>query len=170
VAADRGFDSLVREAAEDVRFVAVALPSGPSLRARAEALRDRLPAEPRPRVLLAHGLAGAAALELAVLAPASLDALVVHAPLLHPRWARWRLPDRATLPWLASLLPISLPAAVLWGERDPTFSTTRLAALRRVLPGAMVSLPGRWGLRPMLDDPAGYAREVSALARKLMGR
>jgi pimeloyl-ACP methyl ester carboxylesterase len=140
------------------------------LRARAKALSERLADEPRPRVLLGHGVAGAAVLEIAVYNPGALEGLVAHAPLLHPWRARLGLPDRATLRWLASLPPVGAPAAVLWGERDPTFTTARLAALRRVLPGAIFSLPGRWGRRPMIDDPAGYAREVAALARKLVAR
>jgi pimeloyl-ACP methyl ester carboxylesterase len=163
----RELDGLVPEA--DVRFQPLRLPRGASPRARAEALPPLFADEARPRVLLGHGLAGAVLLDLAAFHAEAMDGVIVHAPRLGPRGARFFLPE-PTPSWLASLPVIVVPAAVLWGERDPTFSTARLAALRRILPGAVVSLPGRWGRRPMLDDPAGYAREVAALARKLVAQ
>ncbi len=218
----------------DVRFRPVTLPGFASvprdptlttLRADAERLREWLLAEPRPRVLLGHGIGGSIALELAQFASDSMDGLILHAPvgarlgsrlfprlmalpgarrlgpwvfsarLLRPFWRR-RLFSRpvprdytdrffaeyracsvfaqmfelVTPDWFASLRPVPVKAALLWGERERVLTVGQLDAFRALLPGCFVSLPGRWDHFPMIDEPEAYAREVSALARKLAVR
>ncbi len=218
----------------DVRFRPVTLPgfaSVPrdptltSLRAYAERLRECLRAEPRPRVLLGHGIGGSIALEAAQFASNEMDGLILHAPVgarlgprllprlmalpgagrigpwvfssrpLRPFWRR-RLFSRAvprdylerffaeyracsvfsqmfgliTPAWFASLRAVSVRAALLWGERERVLMVDQLDAFRPLLPGCLVSLPGGWDHFPMIEDPEAYAREISALARKLAVR
>ena len=43
----------------------------------------------------------------------------------------------------------------------------QVGAFRALLPGCLVSLPGRWDHFPMVEDPEAYATEIVALARKL---
>jgi pimeloyl-ACP methyl ester carboxylesterase len=64
---------------------------------------------------------------------------------------------------------VTIPVALLWGERDRILPVRQAEAFRPLLPVAIVSLPGRWGHTPMLDDPSAYASEICALARKLVG-
>ncbi len=150
------------------------LPRGErTLRGCAERLLAGIEAQPRPRVLLGHDWGGSAALEVAQLGAAAVDGLILHAPRgARPRRGLWRLLSKGpsvSSEWLASLRPVTVPAALLWGEKDRILPVRQVEAFRPLLPGALVSLPGRWGHTPMLDDPAGYAREICALARRLVG-
>ena len=194
-----------------------------SLRACAGWLLARVEAEPRPRVVLGHGVGGAIALELAQVAAPAIDGLVLHAPVgarlrsrrfprlmalpgaralgrrafaargLRPLWRRLlftrpvpperlerffaeyadspsfaRLFDLVTPEWFESLRPVHVPAALLWGERDRVLDVDQVGDFRPLLPGCLVSLPGRWGHFPMIEDPEAYAREVAAVARRLV--
>jgi pimeloyl-ACP methyl ester carboxylesterase len=157
---------------ENVELRTLSLPrSERSPRRAAEALLAPIESSPRPRVLLGHDRGGSVAIELAQFAARALDGLILHAP----RGARWGRLGRwlSTGPvlsaeWEGSLRPVILPAALLWGERDRVLPVGQVERFRPLLPGALVSLPGRWGHTPMLDDPAGYAREVCALAVRLV--
>jgi pimeloyl-ACP methyl ester carboxylesterase len=78
--------------------------------------------------------------------------------------------ELVTPDWFASLRPVPVKAALLWGERERVLTVDQLEAFRALLPGCFVSLPGRWDHFPMIEEPEAYAREVSALARKLAVR
>jgi pimeloyl-ACP methyl ester carboxylesterase len=218
---------------DGVRLVAVTLPgfadvpADPALttlRGFAERLERLVDAEPRPRVLLGHGIGGSIALELGQRAPRCVDGFILHAPVGARLEARWfprlmRLPgtralgrrlftarllrgfwrarlfrhpvpasylqrffdeyracaafgrmfDLVTAEWFRGLKPIEAKTALLWGERDSVLGVDQAAAFRPLLPGALVSFPGRWGHFPMIDAPEAYARELAALARRLAG-
>jgi pimeloyl-ACP methyl ester carboxylesterase len=160
--------------AEDVELRTLLLPRGErSPRRAAEGLLPGIERAPRPRVLLGHDRGGSVAIELVQFAAAAVDGLILHAPRGARRdgWlVRWLAGGPVlSAEWLASLRPVALPAALLWGERDRVLPVREVEAFRPLLPGALVSLPGRWGHTPMLDDPRGYAREIYALAGKLRG-
>jgi pimeloyl-ACP methyl ester carboxylesterase len=123
----------------------------------------------RPRVLLGHDRGGSVAIELAQFAAAVLDGLILHAPRAARRFRLLESRPVLTRDWQSSLRPVALPAALLWGERDRALPVRGVEAFRPLLPGALVSLPGRWGHRPMIDDPPAYAREICALVRALLG-
>jgi pimeloyl-ACP methyl ester carboxylesterase len=77
-----------------------AVPPDPALRSVrdfARCLGEMTAAEPRPRVLLGHGIGGSIALQLANDAPDLLDGLVLHAPV-GVRLDRRRLPRLMSLP------------------------------------------------------------------------
>jgi pimeloyl-ACP methyl ester carboxylesterase len=217
----------------DVRFCPVTLPgfaavprdpSLTSLRSYADRLRGFVESEPRPRVVLGHGIGGSIALELAQFAAPAMDGLILHAPvgaglgsrvfprlmalpgaralgqwafcarLLRPLWRRrlfsrpvprdyldrffdeyrscsvfGEMFDLITPEWFESLRPVTVPAALLWGERERVLTVDQVGAFRALLPGCLVSLPGRWDHFPMIEDPEAYATEIVALARKLTG-
>jgi pimeloyl-ACP methyl ester carboxylesterase len=147
----------------------LSLPRERAPRRAAERLVPSIEGEPRPRVLLGHDRGGAVAIELAQFAASLLDGLILHAPRAARRFRFLERPPVLTPEWQASLRPVTLPAAILWGEKDRVLPVRGVAAFRPLLPGAFVSLPGRWGHRPMADDPAGYAREICALVRAMLG-
>ncbi|HSB62349.1 MAG TPA: alpha/beta hydrolase, partial [Vicinamibacteria bacterium] len=80
-----------------------------------------------------------------------------------------RMFDLITPGWFESLRPVPVPSALLWGERERVLTVDQAEAFRPLLPGCLVSLPGRWDHFPMIEEPEAYAREVCALARKLAG-
>jgi pimeloyl-ACP methyl ester carboxylesterase len=157
--------------AEDVAFRTLPLPRERSPRRAAERLLPGIERAPRPRILLGHDRGGAVAIELLQLASA-VDGLILHAPRgARPRGGLWHWLGPApalSAEWLASLRPVTVPAALLWGERDRVLPVAQADVFRPLLPGALVSFPGRWGHVPMFEDPAGYAREICAIARKLV--
>ncbi len=145
------------------------LPRERTPRRTAEGLLPAIEEADRPRVLLGHDRGGSIAIELAQFAAAAFDGLILHAPRAGRRFRLLQTRPALTREWQSSLRPLALPAAILWGEKDRVLPVRGVEAFRRLLPGALVSLPGRWGHRPMVDDPSGYAREICALARALLG-
>jgi pimeloyl-ACP methyl ester carboxylesterase len=158
--------------AEDVELRALPLPLERSTRKAAERLLARVEGLPRPRILLGHDRAASVAIELVQFAAPAVDGLILHAPRgARPDRGLWRWLVRGPVlsaEWIHALRPVTVPAALLWGERDRVLPVAGAEAFRPLLTGALVSFPGRWGHAPMLDDPVGYAREICALARKLV--
>jgi pimeloyl-ACP methyl ester carboxylesterase len=227
------FERMKPHVPDGVRLVAVTLPgfgdapADPTLTtlgAFAQHLERLVDAEPRPRLLLGHGIGASIALELAQTSPGSADGFIFHAPVGARLESRWfprlmRLPgartlgrrlfaasllrpfwrarlfrhpvpasylerffeeyrscavfgsmfDLLTAEWFRGLKPIDAKTALLWGERDSVLGVDQAAAFRPLLPGALVSFPGRWGHFPMIDAPEAYAREIAAIARRLSG-
>lgn len=218
----------------DIAFRALTLPgfdgrpADPALSTASDyatRLAAKLAEEPRPRILLGHGIGGSLALQLVQDAPEAVDGLVLHAPV-GARLGSRRLPWLMNLPgarrvgpmlfgapllrpvlgrllftrplpaalqrrfftayrrcaafgqsfdlftpaWFATLRPVDLPAALLWGGRDRVLSPSHAADFRALLPaGRMRFVPG-WGHFPMIDQPRAYATEISRLARELLVR
>jgi pimeloyl-ACP methyl ester carboxylesterase len=155
--------------AEDVALQPLVLARAPTPRDAAERLLPSIESAARPRVLLGHDRGGSVAIELAQFAADELDALVLHAPRSSRRLRFLERRPVLTPRWQSSLRPVSLPAALLWGERDRVLPVRGVEVFRALLPGALVSLPARWGHCPMLDDPSGYAREICAVVSILLG-
>jgi pimeloyl-ACP methyl ester carboxylesterase len=218
----------------DVRLVAVTLPgfadrpADPAIRSLADfadALGRLMEAEPRPRIVLGHGIGGSIALEMIQDRAASLDGLILHAPvgtrlerrlfprlmavpgaralgrrlfaarLLRPIWRRVlfsrtiprayldrffeeygqcavfsQMFDLITPTWFRGLRPIDLPSALLWGEDERLLTVDQVDDYRRLLPRALVRRVPGWGHFPMIEQPAGYAREIAVLARTILDR
>ncbi|MBY0374429.1 MAG: alpha/beta hydrolase [Bryobacteraceae bacterium] len=76
--------------------------------------------------------------------------------------------DLITARWFASLAPVSLPAFLVWGERERVLSADQLPAFLRLLPLAESRLVSDWDHFPMIEQPEEYAREISSLARHLV--
>lgn len=75
--------------------------------------------------------------------------------------------DWLTADWFDALPARDLPAVLLWGEDDRVLGADQRADYRRVLPAATERTVAGWGHFPMLTDPAGYAREIVAIAHEL---
>lgn len=71
--------------------------------------------------------------------------------------------------WFAGLHAVDLPAVLLWGERERPPGAAAADDYLRLLPRARVRTVPGWGRFPMVAHPAGYAAEVSDLARALVG-
>lgn len=76
--------------------------------------------------------------------------------------------DIITPGWWASLRPVALPTALLWGERERILSVDQLNDYKALLPHHLVRTVPNWDHFPMLEQPAEYAAEVLALARQLL--
>ncbi len=72
-----------------------------------------------------------------------------------------------TAEWWASLRPLDMPAALLWGEDERVLSVDQLEDYKALLPRHVVRIVPGWDHFPMLEQPAAYAAEVSALATQL---
>lgn len=77
--------------------------------------------------------------------------------------------DLITADWFASLRPVDLPAALLWGERERVLSVDQLEDYKALLPNHVVRTVPEWDHFPMLEQPEDYARVVVDLARQLVG-
>ena len=215
-----------------VRLHAVTLPgfasapADPSLHTLADFARrlaQMVEEQPRPRVLLGHGIGGSIALQLAQVPLPELDGLILHAPVgahLDTRWFPWLMSwpgirelgqrlfasrelrpffrwllftgavprtysdrffdeyatctvfgqmfDVITPEWFASLRPVDLPSAILWGAADQVLTIDQLQAFRKLLPDALLARIVGWGHFPMAEAPRSYADEVAVLARALV--
>ena len=76
--------------------------------------------------------------------------------------------DWLTADWFDGLPTVALPAVLLWGSDDRVLGADQRADYHRLLPAASERTVDGWGHFPMLADPEGYAREVSALVRALV--
>jgi pimeloyl-ACP methyl ester carboxylesterase len=166
---EASWSRLPERLADDVVLRPLVLPRERTPRRAAEGLLPAIGAAPRPRVLLGHDRGGSVAIELAQFAAAVLDGLILHSPRGARRFRFLEKRPALAREWQSSLRPVALPAAILWGEKDRVLPVEGAEAFRPLLPGALVSLPGRWGHHPMVDDPSGYAREICALVRAIVG-
>lgn len=73
-----------------------------------------------------------------------------------------------TTDWFDSLQPQPVPAALLWGEEERILTVDQLEDYKSLLPNHVVRTVPGWDHFPMLDDPAGYAAEISALSQQLL--
>ena len=78
--------------------------------------------------------------------------------------------DIITADWFASLSPSSVPAAFLWGERERVLSVEQLEDYKQLLPNHTVRTVPEWDHFPMLETPAAYVAELTALADALVNR
>lgn len=191
----------------------------------ADLLRDTLSDEPRPVVLLGHGIGGSIALEFVQRHANAIDALILHAPvgarldsrrfpkLMKPRPVRelakliisskptrplikrllfdgpvpdWyadrffeeyrrctvfsQMFDLITADWFDDLEPARIPSVLLWGENERVLNVDHIRDYEALLPDAERRIVPDWDHFPMIEHPKEYAREISALARKLVER
>ncbi len=76
--------------------------------------------------------------------------------------------DLITPAWFNALQPVEIPAAFLWGEDERVLSVDQLDDYRTLLPNHIIRTVATWDHFPMIEQPAAYAREIIALARKLI--
>jgi pimeloyl-ACP methyl ester carboxylesterase len=65
--------------------------------------------------------------------------------------------------WFASLQPVEVPAALLWGEKERVLSVDQLDDYKALLPDHVVRTVPEWDHFPMIEQPAAYTREVLTL-------
>jgi pimeloyl-ACP methyl ester carboxylesterase len=75
--------------------------------------------------------------------------------------------DMITPRWFNSLVPVDIPAVLLWGGRERVLSPTQADAYKTVLPRAEVVIEPEWDHFPMLDAPNAYVHRIAALAHAL---
>lgn len=75
--------------------------------------------------------------------------------------------DMITPRWFNSLVPVHVPAVLLWGGRERVLSPAQAPAYQEVLPNAEIVIEPDWDHFPMLDAPASYARRIAMLAHDL---
>ncbi len=73
--------------------------------------------------------------------------------------------DLITPEWFDSLQPSSVPAALVWGEKDKVHRNRRI--YRELLPDSETFIIPGWGRFPMIEQPQDYARKISVLAHSL---
>ncbi|MFW5691529.1 MAG: alpha/beta fold hydrolase [Chloroflexota bacterium] len=69
--------------------------------------------------------------------------------------------------WYASLKPVSVPAALLWGADERILNPEHIEDYRALLPEAAVRIVDGWDHFPMIEEPAAYAHELVELARPM---
>jgi pimeloyl-ACP methyl ester carboxylesterase len=72
--------------------------------------------------------------------------------------------DLINIDWFESLRPVSLPSALLWGERERILRVDQIEDYRRLLPESIVRIVPGWDHFPMIEEPEQYAAEISELA------
>ncbi|MGF1470609.1 MAG: alpha/beta fold hydrolase [Rubrobacteraceae bacterium] len=78
--------------------------------------------------------------------------------------------DLITAAWFRNLEPVRLPAVLLWGANERILDVEQARDYESLLPDAEKRLVPGWDHFPMIEQPEEYAREISALARKLVSR
>lgn len=76
--------------------------------------------------------------------------------------------DLITAEWYASLKPLPIPAALLWGQRERVLKAEHVTDYQQLLPQSRVRIVPEWDHFPMIEQPADYAREVVLLAHALL--
>lgn len=72
--------------------------------------------------------------------------------------------------WFEGLAPVEgVPAVLLWGEGDRVLRSGQVPAIRAKVPEATVVVVPGWDHFPMIEQPDDYAREVVAIAERLVG-
>jgi pimeloyl-ACP methyl ester carboxylesterase len=70
--------------------------------------------------------------------------------------------------WFLSLIPVNLPAILLWGERDRISPATQAEKFSRLLPKGKSHIQPGWSHYPMIEQPADYARVIADLVSQLV--
>ncbi len=70
--------------------------------------------------------------------------------------------------WFASLLPMRLPAVLLWGSKDRMAPSSRASDFRRLLPHSTIHIQPGWGHYPMIEQPEEYSRVIIELAQEVL--
>lgn len=76
--------------------------------------------------------------------------------------------DLITAEWFKGLRPSSVPAGLLWGGRERVLSVEHVEDYKALLPRHVVRIVPEWDHFPMIEQPAQYAAEVSALAQRVL--
>lgn len=76
--------------------------------------------------------------------------------------------DLITAEWFASLQPIQLPAALLWGEKERVLNPQQLHDYKTLLPHHIIHTVPHWDHFPMLEHPAEFAQVIAQLASHLV--
>lgn len=76
--------------------------------------------------------------------------------------------DLIHAPWFAGLEPVSIPALLLWGERERILRAGQHSAFLPLLPDARVRIVPGWDHFPMVEQPAQYAQVVAESAAALL--
>lgn len=70
--------------------------------------------------------------------------------------------------WFEALEPVTdLPTILLWGEHDRVLKSGQTAGIAAKAPNARHVIEAGWDHFPMLEQPAEYARVITALADEL---
>ncbi|HEX2619893.1 MAG TPA: alpha/beta hydrolase [Phototrophicaceae bacterium] len=76
--------------------------------------------------------------------------------------------DLITPDWYASLKPINVPTALLWGENDRVLNVNQIRDYQRLLRNNVVRIVPGWDHFPMIEQPEAYARELISLAKRVI--
>lgn len=76
--------------------------------------------------------------------------------------------DLITPEWFQSLHPVSLPSALLWGERERVLKVDHVRDYQALLPNHTVRIVPDWDHFPMIEQPNAYAQEIAQLALELV--
>ncbi len=77
--------------------------------------------------------------------------------------------DLIDRPWFDSVTPIDgIPAVLLWGENDRVLRSGQSDEIHSKVPGAEIVIREGWDHFPMIEHPEEYAREIVAIARRLV--
>jgi pimeloyl-ACP methyl ester carboxylesterase len=78
--------------------------------------------------------------------------------------------DLITFDWFASLRPISMPSAILWGAAEKVLTVDQLGEFKKLMPDAFTVRVVGWGHFPMAEAPRSYADEVAAISQALVAK
>ena len=77
--------------------------------------------------------------------------------------------DLIDRPWFDGIEPVhDIPAVLLWGTEDRVLRSGQSDEIRSKVPEAEVILRDGWDHFPMIEHPEEYAREIAAIARRLV--
>lgn len=65
--------------------------------------------------------------------------------------------------WWLSLLPVSVPSAILWGDRERLLTTDHMSEFERLLPDCQCRVVEGWRHFPMIEQPRDFVRQVEDL-------
>jgi pimeloyl-ACP methyl ester carboxylesterase len=73
-----------------------------------------------------------------------------------------------TADWFAGLKPASVPAVLLWGEREKVLSVNQLDDYRVLVPTHTIRIIPDWDHFPMIETPQTFAQVTTELADHLV--
>lgn len=70
--------------------------------------------------------------------------------------------------WFQSLRPSTLPAVLLWGEKERVLTPDQAKDYQMLLPNSTIKLVANWNHFPMIEQPEDFAQQILTLSRELI--